>query len=64
MARTVEDLLARRTRALFLHAAAAAAMAPTAAAILAAELGHDASWEQHQVDAFTELAERYLPPRA
>lgn len=64
MARTVEDLLARRTRALFLNAAAAASMAPVAAAILAAELGRDASWEQHQVDAFTALAERYLPPRA
>ena len=64
MARTVEDLLARRTRALFLHAAAAASMAPVGAAILAAELGRDASWEQHQVDAFTALAERYLPPRA
>lgn len=64
MARTVEDLLARRTRALFLNAAAAASMAPIAAAILSTELERDASWEQHQVDSFTALAARYLPPRA
>jgi glycerol-3-phosphate dehydrogenase len=59
MARTVEDVLARRTRALFLDARAAAAMAPAAAALLARELGKDAAWESAQVAAFTELASGY-----
>ena len=42
MARTVEDVLARRTRALFLNARAAAAMAPEVARLMAGELGWDA----------------------
>ena len=41
MARTVEDVLARRTRALFLNAPAAVEMAPEVARLMAAELGHD-----------------------
>ena len=43
MARTVEDVLARRTRALFLNARAAAAMAPEVARLMAGELGWDAA---------------------
>jgi glycerol-3-phosphate dehydrogenase len=61
LARTVDDVLARRTRALPLNARAAAAMAPRVAAILAAELGKDGAWEREQVDSFTELARGYLP---
>ena len=49
MARTVEDVLARRCRALFLDAAAARTMAPQVAAILARELGRDAAWERQQI---------------
>ena len=60
MARTVEDVLARRCRVLFLDAAAARAMAPQVAAILARELGRDAAWERQQIDDFTLLAERYV----
>ena len=45
MARTVEDVLARRTRALFLRARAAIEMAPAVAAIMARELGRDREWE-------------------
>jgi glycerol-3-phosphate dehydrogenase len=41
MARTVEDVLARHTRALFLNASAAIAMAEPVARLLAAELGRD-----------------------
>ena len=41
MARTVEDVLARRTRALFLNARAALAMAPAVADLMASELGWD-----------------------
>ncbi|HOC17733.1 MAG TPA: glycerol-3-phosphate dehydrogenase/oxidase [Vicinamibacterales bacterium] len=59
MARTVEDVLARRCRALFLNAAAAARMAPEVAAILARELGRDDRWQREQVDAFSALARRY-----
>jgi glycerol-3-phosphate dehydrogenase len=59
MARTVEDALARRTRALFLNADAAVAMAPAVARLLAGELGKDEAWIAAQVKAFRELAEQY-----
>jgi glycerol-3-phosphate dehydrogenase len=60
MARTVEDMLARRTRALFLDARASIEAAPETARLLAKELGRDAAWERAQVDQFTELARGYL----
>jgi glycerol-3-phosphate dehydrogenase len=60
MARTVEDCLARRTRALFLNARAAIDMAPQVAELIATELGEDAHWRQQQVETFTQLAESYL----
>ncbi len=59
MARTVEDVLARRVRALFLNAEAAIAMAPRVAEIMAEELGKDAAWQKAQVDAFTKVATNY-----
>jgi glycerol-3-phosphate dehydrogenase len=59
MARTVEDCLARRTRALFLNARAAVASAPRVAAILASELKRNNAWQQDQVTQFTELARGY-----
>jgi glycerol-3-phosphate dehydrogenase len=62
LARTVEDVLARRVRVLFLDAQAAIRMTPTVAALLATELGHDARWQQQQVAAFTHLAQGYLLP--
>lgn len=61
MARTVEDVLARRTRALFLNARAASAMAEPVAKLLAQELGRDHDWEQQQIDTFHETARGYLP---
>jgi glycerol-3-phosphate dehydrogenase len=60
MARTVEDVLARRTRALFLEARAAIDMAPKVAELVARELGRDAAWQREQVEAFRELARGYL----
>jgi glycerol-3-phosphate dehydrogenase len=60
LARTVEDVLARRTRALFLNARAALAMAPRVAELMASELGRDARWQEKQVAAFEELATKYL----
>lgn len=59
MARTVEDVLARRTRALFLDARAAMQMARPVAKLLAAELGHDDAWAVAQTQEFCELAKQY-----
>ena len=64
MARTVEDALSRRTRALPLNARAAVAMAPETARLLARELGRDAAWERAQVESFNALAAQYLPALA
>jgi glycerol-3-phosphate dehydrogenase len=59
MARTVEDVLARHTRALFLNADAAIAMAERVAWLLAAELGRDEAWVAAQVSEFRTLAQQY-----
>jgi glycerol-3-phosphate dehydrogenase len=59
MARTVEDALARRTRALFLNAAAALAAAPAVAALMASELGQDDTWQAQQLQAFAQTAQAY-----
>jgi glycerol-3-phosphate dehydrogenase len=60
MARTVEDVLARRTRALFLNARAAIRMAPRVATLMARELGRDAAWEAAQIEAFQQTARGFL----
>ena len=60
MARTVEDVLARRTRALFLNARAAIEMAPRTASLLARELARDDGWQAAQVEAFRETARNYV----
>ena len=60
MAVTVEDILARRTRALFLDAAAAVECAPVVARLMANELNQSGEWEQQQVQLFRRLAEGYL----
>jgi glycerol-3-phosphate dehydrogenase len=62
MARAVEDVLARRTRALFLNARAALEMAPRVAALMARELHRDDAWVAGQVEAFGELGRGYLLP--
>ena len=59
-ARTLEDILSRRTRALILDARAAMEAAPAVAKLLARELGHDKEWAGDQVEKFTKLAEGYL----
>ena len=59
MARSVEDVLARRTRALFLNARAAEAMAPEVARLMATELGWNASRQADEVAAFSALAKGY-----
>jgi glycerol-3-phosphate dehydrogenase len=60
LARTVEDVLARRTRALFLDARAAIEAAPAVAALLACELGRDESWKENEIQRFREIASGYL----
>ena len=60
MARSVEDVLARRTRSLFLDARAAIDAAPAVAACMAAELGRDEMWQRSQVDAFRKTAAGYV----
>jgi glycerol-3-phosphate dehydrogenase len=60
MARTVEDVLSRRTRALLLDAKESIRMAEPVANIMAAALGRDAGWVREQVEVYTKLAEGYL----
>ena len=60
MARTVEDVLARRTRALLLNAKASIEAAPLVASILAKELDRDATWQAEQIEAYTKLARGYV----
>lgn len=60
MARRLEDVLARRTRALFLNANASVLAAPLAAKLLARELGRDEGWQQEQVSQYRKLAEQYM----
>jgi glycerol-3-phosphate dehydrogenase len=60
MARTVEDVLARRTRILFIDAKAALDLAPKVAEIMMNELARDETWKQNQVQTFSELAQGYL----
>ncbi len=64
MARTVEDVLARRTRALFLSAHAAVRMAPRVAELMAQELNLDAAWQAGQLRSFLQTAQNYLVPSA
>lgn len=63
MARTVEDVLARRLRILFLNARASMRIAGEVARLMAIELGRDHYWQQEQVSAFSSLAQQYLPAR-
>ncbi len=60
MARTVEDVLSRRTRALLLGARASIDAAPAAARLMARELGRDEAWEARMVRDYRELALRYV----
>jgi glycerol-3-phosphate dehydrogenase len=61
MARTIEDVLARRLRLLFLDAQAAITAAPRVAELLAAELARDHQWQVEQIQQFREVAAGFLP---
>jgi glycerol-3-phosphate dehydrogenase len=61
-ARTVEDVLSRRTRALLLDAKAARRAAPRVAALMAGELQRDVAWQTQQIAGFEALVRaHYLP---
>ena len=60
MARTVEDILARRTRALFLNARASIEMAPRVARLMAEEMKKDKDWENDQVREFEKVARAFV----
>lgn len=60
MARTVEDILARRLRLLFLDAKAAMKAAPMVADLMAKELAKDEQWKYDQLENFNSLAKNYL----
>jgi glycerol-3-phosphate dehydrogenase len=56
----LEDLLARRTRSLFLNARASSEMAAEAAGLMAKELGHDLKWQQEQTESYYQLVKNYI----
>ncbi len=60
MARTVEDFLSRRTRALLLDARASMEMSPKVAELMAKELRRTHAWQREQIREFNELARKYL----
>ena len=60
MARTIEDVLARRVRLLFLNARAAIISAPIVAELLAKELAKNKDWERKEIDNFTKIAKQYV----
>ncbi len=62
MARTVEDVLARRTRCLLLDAEASIDVARDVARLMAQERDHPYSWIEEQVDAYNKVARNYLMP--
>jgi len=59
MAMKVDDVLARRVRILYLDARASVSMAPKVASIMAVELNKDKSWEEQQVQEYSEMAKAY-----
>jgi len=60
MAMTIEDVLARRLRILFLNAKVAIEMAPEVARLMAMELKYDETWQEAQIKSFTKVAHNYL----
>ena len=57
---SIEDILARRTRSLFLNAKASGEMASDVADMMADEFGYDQKWKSDQVDSYNALAKNYL----
>ncbi|MCX8513984.1 MAG: glycerol-3-phosphate dehydrogenase/oxidase [Burkholderiales bacterium] len=59
-AKTLEDILARRTRALFLDAKAAIEICPKVAKLMAKELNMDSMWIHNQIEQFRAIAAQYV----
>jgi glycerol-3-phosphate dehydrogenase len=57
---TIEDILARRTRSLFLNARTSERIAPEVAGIMAEEFGYDNLWQKEQVASYKELVKNYI----
>jgi glycerol-3-phosphate dehydrogenase len=62
MARTIDDVLSRRVRLLFLDARAAITVSEKVAQLLAEELGYDENWAKDQAVQFKKLANGFLLP--
>jgi len=60
MARTVEDVLARRVRCQLLDAKESIKMAPKVASAMAVELGKDKAWEEQQVADYVKVTLNYI----
>ncbi len=60
MARTVEDCLSRRTRALLLDARESIRIAPKVAKLMAEEMGYNGEWQKKQVEMYNNLAQGYI----
>jgi glycerol-3-phosphate dehydrogenase len=60
MARTVEDVLSRRTRALLLDAEESIRISHEVATIMAALLDKDDDWIEQQVKSYRQLAQQYI----
>jgi glycerol-3-phosphate dehydrogenase len=56
----IEDILARRTRALFLNARASAEIADEVAGLMAKEFGFDEKWQKDQAESYRELVKNYI----
>jgi glycerol-3-phosphate dehydrogenase len=56
----VEDILARRTRSLFLNARASAEIATEVASIMASEFGYDLKWQKEQIESYNILVKNYM----
>ena len=56
----LEDILARRTRSLFLNARASVEIAPVVAGLMASEFGYDQKWQEEQVESYKELVKNYI----
>lgn len=56
----IEDMLARRTRALFLNARASSEIAAEVALVMAEEFGHDLKWQKEQIESYNQLVKNYI----
>jgi glycerol-3-phosphate dehydrogenase len=60
MAKTVEDVLSRRTRALLLDAKESIRICPEVAKLMAESLSKDETWIENEVKQYTQLAQQYI----